>query len=62
MEKYIPTQIFNEEFFNTIKDHRVYFNDNFFSRQLICEIQTGNPYLEMNLEYKNNEYILKVTF
>ncbi|SCJ18164.1 DEAD/DEAH box helicase [uncultured Clostridium sp.] len=59
--KYIyPPKYLMKEFFNTIKDHRVYFNDNFFSRPVDCEIQTGNPYLEMNLEYKNNEYILKL--
>lgn len=59
--KYIyPPKYLLKEFFNLIKDNRVYFNDNFFSRPVDCEIILGNPYIEFNLDYKNNQYTLSL--
>ena len=59
--KYIyPPKYLIKELFYIIKDHRIYFNDGFFSRPVDCEIVLGNPYIEMNLEYIDKEYNLKL--
>ena len=59
--KYIyPPKFLIKEFFYTIKDHRIYFNEGFYSRPVDCEVVIGNPYIEMNLEYIDKEYKLQL--
>ncbi|WP_297713873.1 SNF2 helicase associated domain-containing protein [Clostridium sp.] len=59
--KYIyPPKYLIKELFYIIKDHRIYFNYGFFNRPVDCEILLGNPYIEMNLEYIDKEYNLKL--
>ena len=59
--KYIyPPKFLIKDFFYTIKDHRTYFNEGFYSRPVDCEIVIGNPYIEMNLEYIDKEYKLQL--
>ena len=60
--KYLyPPKYLMKEFFYLIKDHRIFFNEGFFNRPVDCEIIVGNPYIEMNLEYKNREYNLETS-
>lgn len=59
--KYIyPPKYLIRELFHIIKNHRIYFNDGFFSRPVDCDVIIGNPYIEMNLEYINSEYNLQL--
>lgn len=48
------------EFFETVKEHRVYLNEGFKFRTIEAEIVEGNPDLPFQLNDKNGEYILEV--
>lgn len=47
------------EFFEVIKNHRVYLNEGFFYRSLETEILHESPVLDFDLKIIKNEYVLK---
>jgi SNF2 family DNA or RNA helicase len=54
----IPRQ-YLREFFDTIKNHRVYLGEGFFHRPVEAEIINGSPAVDFDLKLIKDEYVLK---
>lgn len=47
------------EFFEVVKEHRVYLNEGFFNRPIETEVLYGIPPVDFDLKYIKDEYVLK---